>query len=53
MQIAELEKLKLECDREAKKWVTYLASLSNDNERVTELTRKLLETWLEGHLSNV
>ena len=53
MQIAELEKLKIECTREANKWVPYLASLPSDDDRVKELTRKLLETWLEGHLANV
>ena len=46
--IAELESLKAKLSVTAKKWVLYLATLEDDDERVKELTRLLLETSLEA-----
>ncbi len=48
MNILQLAALKEKQEREAKKWVSYLATCATDEERVKELTRKLTETWLEG-----
>jgi hypothetical protein len=47
MTIEELERLKEQMDREARKWVAYLESTPPEL-REKELSRKLLETWLEG-----
>jgi hypothetical protein len=46
--IAKLEALKEKMSYEAEKWVRYLGTCEGDAERVKELQRKLLETWLEG-----
>lgn len=48
MNIADLEALKGKMAKEARKWVSYLGPLPAE-EAEKELTRKLLETWLEGH----
>lgn len=34
--------------REARKWLDYLATVTDPEKRLKEMTRKLTETWLEG-----
>ena len=49
MDIAALIELKTKLGKEADKWWPYLVSVKTPEERMKELQRKLLETWLEGH----
>jgi len=49
MNILELSELKTRLEKEARKWVGYLESVPTKEEKEKELTRKLMETWLEGH----
>lgn len=51
MTIDKLAKLKDAMDKEAHKWVSYLDTLPKRADRERELSRKLLETFLEGRLS--
>ena len=49
MKIEEIATLQEEMVREARKWIGYLETVQTKEEREKELTRKLMETWLEGY----
>jgi hypothetical protein len=48
MNFEQLTEMKSKQEREAKKWIAYLESLPTKEGREKELTRKLMETFLEG-----
>ena len=48
MTIVEIEALKEKMSREARKWIGYLETVPDRETKEKELTRKLMETYLEA-----